>query len=105
MEKVEITAPTTSLRIAHLQHPDYGKPPPFAAWCGAEVIGMIASSAAPVCTDCRELQRRRDDEREAREIERLRARNEERRERYGREDWWNAEDYEDSGPSRDWFAD
>ncbi len=50
--------PVDGLRVAHLQHPGYGKPPPFVAWCGAEVIGMMASSAAPVCSDCRAAQRR-----------------------------------------------
>lgn len=63
--ETEIVAPIRGLRIVHLQHPDYGKPPPFVSWCGASVIGYPAD--CPVsCPDCVELQAERRRKRQAR---------------------------------------
>ncbi len=90
MEKVEITAPASGMRVAHRQDPAYGRPPPFVALCGAEVIGIVADVPLS-CPDCIEL------------VVREKARRREWMKRHppkpGRPDPDGG-----PGPSRDWFA-
>ncbi len=58
VERLSDVEPVDGLRVVHIQHPDFGKPPPFVALCGAEVIGVMAESAA-TCSHCLELRRQR----------------------------------------------